>query len=238
MDHLASTRLQQHEDSTINHLIDMWTLTINNQPICGNVDQKLYTEIYRPSMISQWSRLFKLTEGMSEGCDWQSYFRSFSGHPPHIHIAVVKFNARLLPVGTNLKRRRHADTDACFYCNEEETHYHIIQCQNPQIQTTLDSLLDNIQEWMMQHTSASIAVDIVSIARYYSAPRGGIIQLRALSERAQQQVEFGKEAFFAGLWMLQWRQDQEQFHRSIEYKIYLWLCGPVVTNFGRAQQID
>jgi hypothetical protein len=98
--------------------------------------------------------------------------------------------------------------------------------------------LDNIQEWMMQHTSASIAVDIVSIARYYSAPRGGIIQLRALSERAQQQVEFGKEAFFAGLWMLQWRQDQEQFHRSIEYKIYLWLCGPVVTNFGRAQQID
>lgn len=93
VDQLASDKLQRH-DSTINDTTNMWTLTVNQKPICGNVDKRLYKELYRPNMIAQWSHLFKLTEGMVKGCDWQTYFRSFLGHPPNKQITVVKLNAR------------------------------------------------------------------------------------------------------------------------------------------------
>lgn len=89
----------------------------------------------------------------------------------------------MLPVGTNLKRCRYADTGACFHCHEEETHSHIIQCPNPGIQMTFDSLLEDIHEWMLQLTSDTIADNLISIARYRTL-NGGHNQLRALSKRA------------------------------------------------------
>jgi hypothetical protein len=88
-----------------------------------------------------------------------------------------------------------------------------------------DSLLEDIQEWMLQLTSDTIADNLISIARYCTL-NVGHHQLRALSDRAQKQIEFGKEAYFAGLWMLQWRQDQEQINQSSGSKrdSGKWIC--------------
>lgn len=223
-DHLASKKLQE-QDATIPDKSGLWTLTIQGQIICGNIDKRLYMEMYRPKMIAKWAHLLKLDRS-DTGADWTSFFRSFSGHPPHKQIMVVKFNARLLPVGTNLKRRRHADTDTCFYCHEEETHAHIIQCRNPELQVTFDAIIEEIKEWLTQHTSEDIAKDILLIAQYYRNRQWGDNPLPESTDRVQQQIALGHDAFFAGLWTEQWKQDLDNFFRSRGSKREAgkWIC--------------
>jgi hypothetical protein len=127
VDHLASQKLcQQHRQVTTS--ATTWTTNIVGQLVGGNLDKRMYGIIYRPRMIQKWLTLFKIEGTYEHLCHWDLFFRSLANHPANICINLIKYMARILPVGTNLKRQRHADTNECYHINEEETHEHLVRC--------------------------------------------------------------------------------------------------------------
>lgn len=225
VDHLASKCLREAGRRPVTPTVN-WKLTVNGKLISGNFDKRLYKEIYRPKMMEKWTSLFKLGPQIINACDWTSFFRSFSGHPPHKHINIVKFNARVLPVGTNLKRRRHSDTAECSHCHVEETHQHLIQCLHPEIESAFTYVHAETRDWLLKNTSASIAEDLLYIINYFRESSGGGHPSAACNTRTRLQISIGQDAFFAGLWLEQWRIDQAQYHLSIGSRrdSRKWIC--------------
>lgn len=140
VDHLAMLQRRQPSNPSAT-TANPWTISINVLPVGGTVDSRIREAIFKPLMIKKWSTLFNVTEDQAADCDWDLFFRSLTHHQPHIHIQLIKFLARLLPVGTNLKRRRHSDTGECLLCGHEETHDHLIQCTNHDMTATFNSAM-------------------------------------------------------------------------------------------------
>jgi hypothetical protein len=215
VDHLAMLQRRQPSDPSAT-TANPWTISINALPVGGTVDSRIREAIFKPLMIKKWSMLFNVTEDQAADCDWDLFFRSLTHHQPHIHIQLIKFLARLLPVGTNLKRRRHSDTGECILCGHEETHDHLIQCTNHDMTATFNSAMEELQQWLIFHTSESILKDILMLARAFHTQDHNWPQVHQYSARVRQQVVLGQRAFFAGLWSKQWTIDQERYYNSIQ----------------------
>lgn len=214
VDHLASQLLRQSPTQLLlpTHT---WSMQVDNQYVGGDLHKRMYDILFRPQMIQFWSRLLKLDVYNNTQCDWDLFFRSLQGHPVHTRFTLIKFMARILPVGTNLKRRRHADTSTCLHCDAEETHEHILQCSHPTMTQTFEDITTTISDLLEGITSQSMTHDIISIVRYFHSPDTTRLQDMNISSRALFQVRLGQNAFFAGLWTTQWCQDQHQYHVNI-----------------------
>jgi hypothetical protein len=165
-------------------------------------------------MITKWTQLLAFDAQLADQCDWRLFFRSLTGHLPHKQIQIIKYNARLLPVGTNLKRRRHAESSLCINCNEDEDHNHIIQCTHPEMEKAFVGALKNIYGWLITQTSVPIAEDIIRIAEIFRKTPLEIDTSIEPTSRLGVQIRLGQRAFFAGLWTIQWRQDHEHYLRE------------------------
>lgn len=90
-----------------------WVPLINERPIGENLDSHLMEAIYRPAMKQRWGNLFGITPLQYHLVDWDLFFRCLSKQQSKAQIFWTKYNAWLLPVGKNLKQRRHSDSESC-----------------------------------------------------------------------------------------------------------------------------
>lgn len=218
VDYLASRKLRERMTAELTHLPSQepWMLFIAGKQICGNVDKRLHIEIFKPLMRAKWTSIFRLDEQQAARCEWSIFFRSLNNFPSHRLITLIKYNARLLPVGVNLKRRRHAMTSTCEYCQTEETHEHLISCNHPDVETVFADILHEVHTWLLLHTSASIAEDIIAVTQTFRQGSDHRSVAEHPSDRVRDQVLLGPSAFFAGLWTECWIRDHRQHYTDIK----------------------
>jgi hypothetical protein len=174
----------------------------------------MYEIIFRPQMIIKWTQLLKIETRYQQNCDWNLFFRSLNGQTTSTRVNLIKDMARLLPVGTNLKRRRHATTNECPHCRAEETHGHLLSCTHPDMKQAFDETIDALKDSLRSITSPSMGRDILDIVLFYHSTDNHGSQNDQFNDRVQEQIQLGQNAFFAGVWTKRWCQDQHQFHES------------------------
>lgn len=224
VDHLASKQLEKGTQRDVDHRLP-WNLRIDNVSITGNITKRIKEEIYRPLMSRRWSSLLSIPDGLTQTYDWDAFFKSLKTQPPHTRIQLTKYNARLLPVGRNLLRRKHAGTDQCPCCGLEEDHAHVIRCTHPKMEDEFMSNLKDLEKWLLTTTSRSIAHSVIFLLcdfRHIQPPNmddNGDIQL------VTDQQNLGHRAFFAGLWHRSWLVKQQTFLRTqkTQRSADLWL---------------
>jgi hypothetical protein len=97
----------------------------------------------------------------------------------------------------------------------EETHVHLIQCTHEEMVQTFNSTMDDLEHWLISHTSEEILADILQLARTFQQQDLPLAQTQRHSLRLNQQLALGSKAFFAGLWSKQWLIDQDTYYKSI-----------------------
>lgn len=132
-------------------------------------------------------------------CDWKAFYRSISSHPQHIRIQLTKYNAKLLPVGRNLLRRKHSASDLCPCCGQEEDHLHIIRCKHEEMVAALQEHIVSIKEWLSNGTSSDIADGVLALLCDFLSPYSGDEEGGDSTLEHQQRLLLGQKAFFAGL---------------------------------------
>ena len=209
VDFLASSHLQH---SSINTPFEPlpWTPYIGPKVICGNIEKTLLIDIYRRPMIQFWSRKLNIPDNMIDQCDWDSYFRSVRTQSSRDRPNILKYNSRLLPVGKNLKRRRHSDYDMCPCCGEMEDHDHVYQCSHPEMEKVFREQLNIVTNFLLQDTVDEIRSGVLTLltAFRHNCPPENATQV---SSSCIDQYNLGKRAFLAGLWLTSWKVYQTQF---------------------------
>lgn len=195
-----------------------WTLTINDEMVSGNIHQKIKTAIFKPLMTHRWASLFKIQEQHLPLCDWGIFFRNIELQPSSERHWMTKFHAKLLPVGKNLKRRRHSSTSTCPCCEAEEDHYHIVQCKHGDMNNTYNELYDDITGYVDQFAAPLVAKGISFLLQYYRCASYRTREIPPDIPHLQDQIALGQGAFFAGLWTHQWLILQEGYHKDHRIK--------------------
>jgi hypothetical protein len=73
----------------------------------------------------------------------------------------TKYYSRILPVGVNLKRRRHSDGDLCPCCGECEEHDHIMQFTHPEMESAFQGGVELVQQFLHNNMDDQFGQDIL-----------------------------------------------------------------------------
>jgi hypothetical protein len=213
-DTLASTALRQLPSRNISLTPPgPWSLALQGGLIGGNVHHQIKQAIYRPLMEKRWTTLFGLEEHHLSKCDWDLFFHSIRTQQSNIRYFFVKFNAKLLPVGINLKRRRHSESEACPCCGEDESHLHLLHCKHNDMVRAANQCLDDIEDFLAHDTDPSIQRNIPALIRHYIHGHSHQPTLDIQTDHIFcNQLVLGEQAFFAGLWDKHWLEVQQAFH--------------------------
>ena len=200
-----------------------WELRVNGNEICGNINQRISYEIHKPIMMARWSQLLCPNFTHMDKLNWDAFFRSWTFHPPHVQIQLVKYFTRTLPVGRNLKRRRHADSEACPCCGEDEDHDHIIVCKHKDMVSTFEEEYDGILAWMERNMPDSISRSVKNILIRYQNP---LVDTGDIHTLHHAQLEVGQRAFVAGLWIQGWDSllDSWYTEQGSKRSAAKWIC--------------
>ena len=209
VDHMANQHLLQNERRADEPTKLTWIPYIGEQTVSGNTEKTIINAIYRPRMILYWSSVFVIPNSMQTLCNWDLYFRSIRTQNPRDRYTIMKYNTRILPVGKNLKRRKHANHDACPCCGEYEDHDHLIQCTHPEMEQAYNAHLEIIHTFLLQDASVEIRTGIMQILRLF---RKGVNlnDSHDYSAIVSWQYETGMRAFMAGLWLREWSSIQSE----------------------------
>jgi exonuclease III len=216
VDHLASTKRRESRDNVGNDK-GLWVPSINGQDICGELPNRAKNIIFRPQMISFWQNTLGISNQHVPGCEWDLFFRSISAHAaPNINHSVIKYNARILPVGRNLLRRKHSLSSSCPGCGiEEEDHDHLILCSHDDMVQTYQQEVDALAEWLSHSTTRDLRLSILFLLQNYRlAPSDTVPPFP--TAMAAVQYELGSRAFFAGVWHQSWLHHQDAYHHRIK----------------------
>jgi hypothetical protein len=215
-DHLAT--VQQEKDPCTNQTPQNWVPTINGRMIGGNLDSRLKAAIYSPAMKQRWGKIFGIEHIHQNILDWDLFFRCLSTQHSKAQIFWTKFNARLLPVGTNLKQRRHSDSESCPCCGLPEDHDHLIQCKHPAMEHQYGEIVAEISDMLREGTNDLIAGYIMDLLKYFRQ-RTDEEDYEDYSETASPvenlQRSLGPRCFYAGLWSTQWHTLQDRYLQNI-----------------------
>lgn len=80
---------------------------------------------------------------------------------------------------------------------------------------TFNSTMEDMEHWLISHTSKEILADILQLARTFQQQEMPLAQTQWQSTQVSQQLALGPKAFFAELWSKQWLIDQDMYYKSI-----------------------
>jgi hypothetical protein len=220
VDHLASRQCKTTRDILQTPNIP-WVPYLQGTIIGGKVERRLLTDIYEQHLRQFWTKKFGIPQAQSY--DWQSFFQSISTLPAHTRHHTLKFNARILPVGVNLKRRRHSDLDNCPCCNQVEDHTHIYQCSHDAIEGAFTEHLDSVRDYLATHTAPALrhgVLFLIHVFRY--GMDHGLPQHHGPLTLAQ--YHLGIHTFLAGLWLPEWKGLQSIYfsEHNLQKSVDLW----------------
>lgn len=130
--------------------------------------------------------------------DWDLFFGSVQTQNTSNQSFITKYNSRTLPVGTNLKRRKHAVSDMCACCGEVEDHDQLIQCRHSDMEQTYNKAYHDICRYVHSGTDGALGDGVLQLLDYF---RTGTV---------------GLQTFVGGLWITQWRVMQERYYDSVK----------------------
>jgi len=191
-----------------------WTLRINGSLVCGNINFRLNHEIHKLTTVRKWTQLLCPNFGSPNMLNWAGFFNTWSHHPSHMHIQLVKYNTRSLPVGKNLKRRRHSEHDCCPCCGEIEDHDHILQCTHREMSNTFEEIYDGLSAWMDTNIPDNISGAVKHLIKEYRQHKDNSLHQDSPCHLLQLQRAVGSRAFFAGLWIKGWEDALEEWHEA------------------------
>lgn len=197
VDYLAS---QQRQVSPPRYSTQAWVPEVNGIPVAGNTESQLMEQIYRPLMKERWGTLFGISPREWSNIEWELFFRSVSTQQKQIQPFMTKYNARLLPVGQNLKRRRHSESDRCPCCGEQETHEHLLQCTHREMEDTFRETVNDILTYLQGGSHNIVRKLILGLLEYFRSKNDADNDSQ-LGELYESQKALGHRAFFAGLWI-------------------------------------
>jgi hypothetical protein len=143
------------------------SLKLNNEQIGGNIHHQVKSAIFKPLMIQRWTTLMGIEESKTSQCDWDLFFHCIKTQSTHIRYFYIKFNAKLLPVGTNLKQRRHSDSEKCPCCREVEDHLHLLHCQQEDMVLTFNKCFADIQDLIATNVDPLISCAILTLLKAF-----------------------------------------------------------------------
>jgi hypothetical protein len=167
-------------------------------------------------MQTKWSKIFLLTALQTRQSNWDLFFKSIQRRPQWQQIILTKYNARILPTGTNLKRRGHADTTVCPGCGHEETSDHLFRCPGNQASLVYEEHMAQLQKHL---DMAPRDTPSHQIHRLITAMRHGTLADLTVNEDdfIRLQAALGHRALTAGLWHNIWtclpQQQDNEIHK-------------------------
>jgi hypothetical protein len=197
---------------------NLWTLTVQKQPIGGNIHRQIKHTIYKPLMTQRWKTLLKIKETDAQNCDWELFYDAITSQTSRIRYFYTKYNARLLPVGTNLKRRRHSTNDTCPCCGQIENHEHLLCCPHIDMETTYNEATDDIMTFMDNASTQASKLAVHTLLRSFRQTSPNCEVDSQNNVLLSSQYMLGSKAFFAGLWDKVWLQTQTKFHQERKWK--------------------
>jgi hypothetical protein len=202
-----------------------WTLAIGADRIVGDLPRRMMTCIYKPIMTDRWGKIFHIPDDTKGFYDWDTFYRHLALIPSKDQRWITKYNSRLLPVGINLKRRRHSQTAACPCCGEEEDHDHLIQCTHPDMTHTFHELYEEICSLLHQQADPTVAHTVLFLLQYYRCPSNYSPEQTGEQLPTLTRHLIPNGAFFAGLWPRQWLVLQMTYHAThkIKRKAQRWI---------------
>ena len=222
VDYLASQALASCPRSSLTS-VPNWLPVAHGQIISGELASQVRHIIYKPLMIDMWARKFGIPHEQIPLCQWPIFFRSLSSQPNKHSYNILKYHAHLLPVGKNLLRRKHSQVGTCAGCGDFEDHDHLITCTNPEMTTTYEQAVENIDSWLTITTSEDIKDSVLALLRSFRRASEATISL--LLPLAHSQSRISRQAFYGGVWHISWLHAQAQFHqltknrRSAEFRL-------------------
>lgn len=147
--------------------------------------------------------------------DWELFFGSVQTQNKSSQAFLTKYNSRTLPVGTNLKRRKHALSDICPCCGEIETHDHLIKCGHSDMEQTYNKAYQDICAYMHSGTNGALCDGVLQLLDFFRTDTEDHLHDNGMQIALDQQ-RHGARAFFAGLWINQWRSRQERYYESVK----------------------
>jgi hypothetical protein len=224
VDHLASLQIRAGGRPATQVEPTPWIPVMNNQPISGELPTRLRYNICRPIMESRWSAIVGIPEDCYNRCLWDIFFRSLQSQPTRLYHSIIKYNARLLPVGKNMLRRKHSQHGTCPGCGAFEDHDHLLICHHPEMQSAYDTDYEDLRKWLDDTTSNTLKTSVLSLLQLFRAGEPHQDQ-QSLSSLVTAQYNMGSRAFFAGIWHDSWLHHQDIFYRQnrIQRSSTIWL---------------
>jgi hypothetical protein len=225
-DHFATEAIKTSSHPHTNVTNKQWTLRTTTGIISGNIDQRIKEHIYKPRMMQRWARLLNVPLEHISQPSWDIFFRSITLLPASTQTLFTKYNAKLSPVGVNMKRRRHAHHDECPGCGKQEDHDHIIRCTHPSIMNAeFEDQIRSLVQFLGQHTAVEISHAIQTLA--FAFRDGRRVDEQTETRYVWAQYKLGQRAFFAGVFAPEWIQRQETYFSLIKSRrsAQAWLSG-------------
>jgi hypothetical protein len=225
VDHLAAVQRDETPQTSSNNVQQPWVPVVNGRTISGNLDARLMADIYRPAMTERWGKILGINPTQYILVDWNLFFHCLSTQKKSAQMFWTKFNARLLPVGKNLKRRRHSESESCPCCGLDEDHDHIIQCKHPEMEQRFNKSMIDISTILTEGTNEIISGYVLDLLEYFRIQQDGHDKGEDNSDLMRLHKALGPRSFFAGLWSTQWYTLQEQYFNSarLQRSTNLWL---------------
>jgi hypothetical protein len=224
VDWLAAEKMRCHSGTRPSQP-PAWMPQVNDKIITGNIGTTIKREIYRPIITQRWIGTLGIPNDLSTQCDWDAYYRSIATRRPSLKIQFTKYNARILPVGTNLVRRKHSTSDKCPCCGLVEDHDHLLRCTHPEMTKEYESLVKDVDCWLQDTTSGTVHGAIMQLLRVYRLSSDDDLVTEHHNRYVQQQLLLGSRAFFAGVWRQYWKTSQTEYLNIIrsQRSASLWL---------------
>ena len=162
---------------------------------------------YEMEMKSLWRRYFKVSDSVFSTMSWATFMRVNKNNSSWKQIFMAKYNARILPVMKNLKRRKHSETDRCPNCGMVETTAHLFCCQAQVMEEEFATQMEEFQQLLGVTTSVHLSGGIVALLRHLRSRKpltfdGSIPD--DIQQLVKNQAGVGLHATMGGLWLDEW----------------------------------
>ena len=201
---------------------EKWRLIINEQVVTGNYDQSLLLHCNHEKAITYWSGRGQFNAQYAHLINWKAHQKGFKALTSSEKLHITKLYSGVQTVGKVMHRRGLWTEPTCKFCDEIETHQHLLQCRSPQGQHIYQQAFNKLDDWVEKQTSAEIGQAIWSLFDAYRNKETEVTPWPTwppiLQDTYEEQWKLGRRSFVEGYLTLKWVQCQEQYLTTLPQK--------------------
>ena len=210
--------------TTLNNIIitgERWKINVDIDPD-GKCENGIRTHIYEREMKALWKHYFKINDSVFSTMSWASFTKVNKNNCAWKQIFMAKYNARILPVNKNLKRRKHSETDRCPNCGMVETTAHLFCCPATVIEEEFTKQMEEFQQHLGETTSYHLTKGIIALLCHLRSRKPLIFEGNIpddIQTLVRKQASIGLSATLGGLWLEEWILKQDEYIKRVKLRI-------------------